>query len=283
MLINWFTVVAQIVNFLILVFLLKRFLYKPIVKHMNEREERIAARLQEASEMRAEAQQQIDEFREKQEEMEEQSRQKLEEAENEAQLRRQELLEQARDQVQSKRQSWLQSLEKEKEDFARGLKKRSAQEILHFVQRVLQDLADEPLNNRLAEVLLARMKKLDDEVKQRLSKAAEEGEIEVRSTFELDTSMKDKITAALREFYEKDAEVAYKVDHEQPLGVEANAGSVKFSWSIAGYLDELESQVLTLFEEKSQRESDEKEGKEKTTGNQGNSDKNNSPQQQGNE
>ncbi len=279
MLINWFTVVAQIVNFLILVFLLKRFLYKPIVKHMNEREERIATRLQEAREKRAEAQQQIDEFREKQEEMEEQSRQKLEEAENEAQKHRQELLEQARDQVQSKRQSWLQSLEKEKEDFARGLKKRSSQEILHFVQRVLQDLADEPLNNRLAEVLLARMKKLDDEVKQRLSKAAEKGEIEVRSTFELDASMKDKITTALREFCENDAEVAYQVDHEQPLGVEANAGSVKFSWSIAGYLDELESQVLTLFEEKSQRETGEKE----ETGEKDNPDENNSPQQQGNE
>jgi F-type H+-transporting ATPase subunit b len=257
MLINWFTVVAQIVNFLILVFLLKRFLYKPIVKHMNEREERIATRLQEAKDKRAEAQRQIDEFRDKQEEMEQQSRQKLEEAEREAQRQREELLEQARDQVQGKRQSWLQSLEKEKEDFARGLKKRSAQEILRFVQRVLQDLADEPLNNRLAEVLLARMKKLDDEVRQRLSGAAEQGEIQVRSTFELDASMKDKITTALREFCEKDAEVAYQVDHEQPLGVEANAGSVKFSWSIAGYLDELESQVLTLFEEKSRRKDDE--------------------------
>jgi len=214
MLINWFTVVAQIVNFLILVFLLKRFLYKPIVKHMNEREERIATRLQEAKDKRAEAQRQIDEFRDKQEEMEQQSRQKLEEAEREAQRQREELLEQARDQVQGKRQSWLQSLEKEKEDFARGLKKRSAQEILRFVQRVLQDLADEPLNNRLAEVLLARMKKLDDEVRQRLSEAAEQGEIQVRSTFELDASMKDKITTALREFCEKDAEVAYQVDHD---------------------------------------------------------------------
>lgn len=282
MLINWFTVVAQIVNFLILVFLLKRFLYKPIVQHMNEREERIATRLQEASDKRAQAQQQIDEFREKQEEMEQQSRQKMEKAENEAQKHRQELLEQAREQVQSKRQSWLQSLKKEKEDFARGLKKRSSREILRFVQQALQDLADEPLNNRLAEVLLARMKDLDQELKDRLSKAAEEGEIEVRSTFELDSAMKRRITTALREFCDKDAEVDYQVDHEQPLGVEANAGSVKFSWSIAGYLDELESQVLTLFEEKSHRETDEKQEKEQT-GDQENPDENNAPQQQGKE
>jgi len=31
MLIDWFTVIAQVINFLILVWLLKKFLYKPIL------------------------------------------------------------------------------------------------------------------------------------------------------------------------------------------------------------------------------------------------------------
>ena len=43
MLINWFTVVAQAINFLILVWLLKRFLYKPILHAIDEREKGIAA------------------------------------------------------------------------------------------------------------------------------------------------------------------------------------------------------------------------------------------------
>ena len=42
MLIDWFTVVAQVVNFLILVWLLKRFLYKPILDAIDAREKRIA-------------------------------------------------------------------------------------------------------------------------------------------------------------------------------------------------------------------------------------------------
>ena len=40
--INWFTVVAQVINFLILVWLLKRFLYKPILHAIDEREKGIA-------------------------------------------------------------------------------------------------------------------------------------------------------------------------------------------------------------------------------------------------
>ena len=43
MLIDWFTVAAQAINFLILVLLLRRFLYGPIVKAMDDREAAINA------------------------------------------------------------------------------------------------------------------------------------------------------------------------------------------------------------------------------------------------
>ena len=48
MLIDWFTVGAQALNFLILVWLMKRFLYKPILRAIDEREKRIASELADA-------------------------------------------------------------------------------------------------------------------------------------------------------------------------------------------------------------------------------------------
>jgi F-type H+-transporting ATPase subunit b len=48
MLIDWFTVGAQVLNFLILVWLLKRFLYKPILHAIDAREQRIAKELADA-------------------------------------------------------------------------------------------------------------------------------------------------------------------------------------------------------------------------------------------
>ena len=53
--IDWFTVVAQAINFLILVWLLKRFLYKPILHAIDEREKGIAAQLAQAEAKKAEA------------------------------------------------------------------------------------------------------------------------------------------------------------------------------------------------------------------------------------
>ncbi|MFQ3186924.1 MAG: F-type H+-transporting ATPase subunit b, partial [Marinomonas primoryensis] len=53
MLIDWFTVIAQLINFLVLVWLLKRFLYRPILNAIDAREKRIADELADADEKRA--------------------------------------------------------------------------------------------------------------------------------------------------------------------------------------------------------------------------------------
>jgi F-type H+-transporting ATPase subunit b len=48
MLIDWFTVAAQALNFFVLVWLMKRFLYKPILNAIAEREKKIASELANA-------------------------------------------------------------------------------------------------------------------------------------------------------------------------------------------------------------------------------------------
>ena len=55
MLIDWFTVIAQIINFLVLLLLLRRFLYKPILNAMEERERKVAERLESARQERVRA------------------------------------------------------------------------------------------------------------------------------------------------------------------------------------------------------------------------------------
>src|ERR1035438_6429993 len=65
MLIDWFTVGAQALNFLVLVWLMKRFLYKPILNAIDQREKRIAAELADADKKKIEARQESEEFKNK--------------------------------------------------------------------------------------------------------------------------------------------------------------------------------------------------------------------------
>lgn len=65
MLIDWFTVGAQTLNFLILVWLMKRFLYQPVLDAIDAREQRIAQELADAAQKQAQAQQEREEFQKK--------------------------------------------------------------------------------------------------------------------------------------------------------------------------------------------------------------------------
>ena len=110
MLIDWFTVGAQALNFIILVWLLKRFLYKPILNAVDAREKRIAAELADADAKKAEAQKERDEFRHKNEEFDQQRAALLSKATDEAKAERQRLLDDARkaaDALSAKRQEAL--------------------------------------------------------------------------------------------------------------------------------------------------------------------------------
>ena len=92
MLIDWFTVGAQTLNFLVLVWLLKRFLYKPILDGIDAREKRIAMEMANADATKAEAQKEQKEFQHKNEEFEQKRAALLSRATDEAKAERQRLL-----------------------------------------------------------------------------------------------------------------------------------------------------------------------------------------------
>ena len=96
MLIDWFTVAAQAINFLLLVWLLKRFLYRPVLAAIDEREKRIAVQLQDAQSKKAEALQEQAVFQRKNEDFDRRRSQLFLEATDAVQAERQKLLEAAR-------------------------------------------------------------------------------------------------------------------------------------------------------------------------------------------
>lgn len=99
--IYWFTVVVEIVNFLILVALLKYFLYDRIIGIADKREAKIAARFEEAELSRREAEKEVETFQTKQRGLDEQREQFIVQAKAEAENRRRELLEQARQEIEA--------------------------------------------------------------------------------------------------------------------------------------------------------------------------------------
>jgi len=111
---DWFTVVAQIVNFLILVALLKRFLYGPIVRAMDRRETAIATRMEAADKRIDEAEQERMRYEKLARELAEAKDELRLKARKEAEQLRETLLKEAREEVDMSRAKWHEALRSER-------------------------------------------------------------------------------------------------------------------------------------------------------------------------
>src|SRR5580692_5589025 len=141
MLIDWFTVCAQALNFLILVWLLKRYLYKPILHAIDVREKQIATELADADTKRAEAKKERDEFQHKNGEFDQQRAALLSTATEEAKAEGQRLLDEARkaaDALSAKRQETLRN---EAQNLNQAISRRTQQVVFAVVRKALADLA----------------------------------------------------------------------------------------------------------------------------------------------
>lgn len=141
MLIDWFTVGAQALNFLVLAWLLKRFLYKPILDAIDAREVSIAKKLADADAKEAIAVKERDAFQQKNAEFDRQRAARLTTASDEARAESRRLLDEARraaDALRAKRQD---ALESEQQGLADAIAQRTCKEVFAIARKLLADLA----------------------------------------------------------------------------------------------------------------------------------------------
>lgn len=239
--IDWFTFVAQLINFVVLVALLHRFLYGPIVSAMDERERRIAARLTEAREKEVEAQQEAEKYRSMQAALETERRQQLAQAEEEAEARRQELIRDARAEVDRLEAEWHAALAREQETFMQALSERILRETVGVARRALQDLADAGLEARTVDVFIERLQALDDTARQTLARAlqAADGRAVVRSAFDMTDEQRDRLKAVLTAQLGQTPTLSMETDADIGFGVELRIQERKVAWSLESYLTHL--------------------------------------------
>jgi len=256
MLIDWFTVGAQALNFLILVWLMKRYLYKPIRHAIDEREKRIAAELANADAKKAEAKKEHDEFQHKNAEFDQQRAALLSKATGEAEAERQRLLDEARKAavaLNSKRQEALRS---EEHALHQAIRQRTQQEVFAIARKALTDLATTSLEERLGEVFTRRLREMDGKAKEGLGaalKTASDPAV-VRSTFDLPAEQRAAIQNALNETFSAEIRVRFETAPDLISGIELLTNGQKVAWSIADYLASLEKGVDEVLKEKDKRE-----------------------------
>ena len=252
MFVDWFTFIAQIVNFIILVWLLKRFLYGPIILAIDEREKKISGQFVEAAAKTEAAVLEREEFQRKNEEFDRRREALLAGAADEARNRRQQMLDEARTETEQLRARLRETLEKERSDLTREITRRIRLEVFAAARGALADLADAGLEERMLEIFIKRLRGLCDDDKERVAAilGSAAGAVSVHSVFKLSPVQCAGIELAIKETFAADVKINYKIVPELVGGIELTANGYRFVWSIADYLSSLEKSVDAFFSEK---------------------------------
>jgi len=242
MLIDWFTVGAQLLNFLVLAWLLKRFLYRPILDALDAREQRIAAELADADAKRAEADKERDEFRHKNEAFDRQRAALLSKATDEAKAERQQLLDEARQAADTLRAKRMQTLSNDTHNLNQAISRRAQQEVFAIARKALADLASTSLEERMGEVFTRRLRALDGQAKEGFAQSLKTttGPALVRSAFDLPAAQRTAIQNALNETFSAEIHVQFETAPDLVSGIELSTNGQKMAWSIAEYIASLE-------------------------------------------
>jgi len=258
MLLDSFTIIAQIINFLILIYLLKRFLFHRIIQIMDEREKQITDRMQDAETAKEAAQKELEEQRRIREELQEKWNEMLAQAKKDAQKKREELVKDARSKIDEEQKNWREAILKQRTAFLRDLRHLSCEQVCQMSRKVLADLAGEKLENQLIENFLIQLGKLSKEEKDDFVRFInkDERKIWVDSSFQLTGKKESEIRKILEKIVGDKVEINFKVSPKLICGIETRTEGKKISWNIENYLDGLEEQLKKAFTEFSFQEPD---------------------------
>lgn len=252
MIIDWFTVGAQVLNFLILVWLLKRFLYQPILSAIDAREKRIALALSDADAKQAEAQKEREEFQRKNESFDQQRAELLSQATEAAKAERQRLFDQARQAADDLRAKRMKTLRDDAHNLNQAIVQRIQEEVFAIVRKVLTDLASTSLEESLSEVFIRRLREMDGTAKEGLAEALATASKPalVRSAFDLPAPQRAMIQDALNETFAAEIHLRFETTPDLVSGIELITNGHKVAWSITNYLASLENGIGELLQDK---------------------------------
>jgi len=250
--IDYFTFFAQVVNFLVIILLLRFFLYKRIINAMDEREKRITSRLQEAKDLKIEAEKEIREYQKNKQELSEKRDSMLIEARKEAQAVSEELIQKARTEVNESKEKWFEEVERQKKIFLSDLRRRSGEKIYSIASRVLQDLANDELEVHIINTFIKRLYAMGETEKEAIKGFIQkpQEEIIIKSSFAIPGTLPERIKEAVRDQIGNEAKFRFKIEPDLLCGIELHTHDRQISWSLDNYLDTLEEDISRSFDQR---------------------------------
>ena len=248
MLFDWFTVGAQVLNFVVLIWLMKHFLYQPVLDAIAAREKRIADQIAAADAKEKQAATEQKTFEDKNTVFDQQRAILLDKATADAKAEGLRLADEAQKAALALATQHEHALARQAAHLQETIAGRAAHEVFAVARKTLSDLANADLESRMVEVFTQRLRELPGPAKKQLAAALKPGAEPalVRSHFALPAEQQTAIQDAVNGFFSAVVPLRFETAGDAVCGIDLSAGGQKLAWTIDEYLRDLEREVATL-------------------------------------
>ncbi len=233
--IDWITVAAQIANFLALVWLLKRFLYRPILDGIDAREVEIKDRMQQAVHAKAEAQAVAQAYQDELQALNVAQSEMTETIRKAAEEQRDVLLAEAQKRVEREHGAWKAHLDDEAGKYTAKLHRVGAEALLTLLRKALDDLADQTLEAQMTHHLVGKMKPMLPDLRRA---AGQVSEAVITSRDPLSESAEDELISEIQAVFPQ-VSLRFVTDEAQAPGLVLRMGGAQLEWTVASYIEGL--------------------------------------------
>lgn len=243
MLLDWFTVCAQIINLFLLIFLLKHFLYRPILEAIRERESRLSKIQDDAVALKNEAIKEKEEYVTKNkifEDMKNKTWEELQESFSQEKIR---FLRKLEEEQNKEKEFFKVKLHKEKNILIKEVLKKVGKEVFSISEKILKEFSTQKLQKEIFKVLI---NKLEVFVLEESQKEAFSENGVFFSAFTLEENEQNQIKELLARKWGKDLFLSFDVDTSLVGGFELRSPSYKLSWTYSETLIQLERKLNEL-------------------------------------
>jgi len=223
---DWSTLVLEILNFMVLVWLLQRFLYKPVLKVVAARKAAIDAAAQRAHETQAKAR-----------ELQAQYEERLQSWEQERAQAREALMQELKSERERARATLSESLQQERRkaevlearrraDAGARVERQAVQQALGFVRQLLAGLAGPEVESKLLQIAIEELRKLPPERLRSLRDALDTSSEPpvVCSAYPMAAAQRQALAQALGNLMDGSRELRFREDPGLLAGVRVSIG-----------------------------------------------------------
>lgn len=218
------TFILELINFVVLVWLLNRFLFKPILNIMNQRQTQINASIDNAAQIQKDAALLRERYESRLDEWEKEKQAAHAQLNGELAIEKEKGLQQTREAISAEQTRLRAQEDKQRMDWQHRIEAQALKQGAIFTSRLLSDLSSESLDASIVKFLIKEIESWPEEKLLALRKAAEDqqGQIQVVSARPLTAQIKNDIEHALNGCLHTVGHFSYSIEPELLSGLRLN-------------------------------------------------------------